>query len=285
MLTPNQALQGALRIPPRPSASTRRVLVIGARSHLGWAVIESLLATGRFERVATLVHAPIQSTIHGFHALPDTDEALRALDADTAVVVYAPASPAHAKAQAFVHTQPDELPALAQRLRQVGVRQLIVAVPHSAVLMPAALQQGLASLDEAAVAALGFELTVFMRVASVHDAGANDGISAPQRLANWMMSQLSWLVARSEQPVRMETVAKVVAALASRLVPNTTLGSVAGLPNALINAPGQGSVRVLPSEVLWHAAQQRDAGAVIDAWWRGEVLHSERAALPWKESR
>jgi hypothetical protein len=37
--------------------------------------------------------------------------------------------------------------------------------------------------------------------------------------------------------------------------------------------------------VLWHAAQQRDAGAVIDAWWRGEVLHSERAALPWKESR
>jgi hypothetical protein len=278
MLTPDQALHGALRLTPRTSPSARRVLVVGARSQLGWAVIEALLGNGRFERVATLVHAPIKSTIHGFNALLDNDDSLRQLDADTAVIVYDQAFAGRRNADAFVHATPDQLAPLAARLRRCGVRQLIVAVPHSAVLMPAALQQGLASLDEAAVAALGFEQTIFMRVASVNDGSARGDVSAPQRLAYWMLSQLTWLVPRSEQPVRMETVAKVVTALASRLTVAAT-----GATSADTSA-SEGSVRVVPSQVLWHAAQQRDVGAVIDAWWHGDALHSDRTPLPWQKS-
>jgi hypothetical protein len=64
--------------------------------------------------------------------------------------------------------------------------------------------------------------------------------------------------ARSEQPVRMETVAKVLQAMASRLTVVATGATSAG-------EGSESSVRVLPSHVLWHAAQQRDVGAVIDA--------------------
>jgi hypothetical protein len=115
------------------------------------------------------------------------------------------------------------------------------------------LKAGLASLDENAVAALGFEHLVFMRMAQTGDGSSDEGHSAPQRLAAWMLRQLHWMVPSGDQPVRVQTVARVVAQLAL------------ALPDA---PPG---TRVLPPELLWHAAQVSDAQGVVAGWLaRGE---------------
>ena len=113
-----------------------------------------------------------------------------------------------------------------------------------------ALQQGLASLDEAAVAALGFEHLVFMRMAQ-SSGGDGAALDAPHRLARWMLSQVRWMIPQREQPVRAETVAAVAAALVRQL-PAAAAGT-----------------RVLPAALLWQAAQQRDAEAVVAAWLAG----------------
>jgi hypothetical protein len=138
--------------------------------------------------------------------------------------------------------------ALARRLHDNGARHLIVVVPHTPSLLPMALQHGLASLDEAAVAALGFEQLVFMRMAQSER--AVEGLDAPRRLARWMLSQLHWMIPQREQPVRVGTVAKVAAALAVQL-PDAPHGT-----------------RVVPAALLWQAAQSGNAQAITQAWLR-----------------
>jgi hypothetical protein len=141
------------------------------------------------------------------------------------------------------------LPALARLLYAAGARRLIVVVPHAPSLLPMALQQGLASLDEAAVAALGFEQLVFMRMAQ--DPRAAERLSAAQRLARWMLSQLRWMIPQREQPVRATTVAKVAAALAQHL------------------AQARHATRVVPAALLWQAAQGGDVGTLVAGWLEG----------------
>jgi hypothetical protein len=127
----------------------------------------------------------------------------------------------------------------------------VVVVPHAPALLPQALKQGLANLDEGAVAAMGFAQLVFMRMAQAGGAPGPAGRSAPQRLAAWMLSQLRWMVPQREQPVRADTVARVATALAVAL-PGATPGT-----------------RVLPPELLWQAAQQPQADALVGAWLAG----------------
>jgi hypothetical protein len=250
MLDVQQALTTAYRKPPHAAAAPRRALVIGAAGALGAAVLEQLLATRRFDRVGALVEQPIQPAVHGF--VPVHADELAAFAADCALIVFDRLRAANGREAAFVKPEPQTLPALAQQLHGVGVRHLIVVVPHTPSLLPMALQQGLASLDEAAVAAIGFEQLVFMRMAQ-NDRAA-PGLDAPRRLARWMLSQLHWMVPQREQPVRAETVAKVAAALALHL---------AQAPHA---------TRVLPGAVLWQAAQKRDAAGTVQAWLDGRLL-------------
>jgi hypothetical protein len=244
MLDTTQALAAISRKPPRLQAAPRRALVVGAGGTLGAAVLEQVLATRRFERVGALVEAAMQPAVHGFVALREDE--LAPFAADTALVVFDRQRSANGREAAFVRPEPDRLLALAQRLQGVGVRRLIVAVPHTASLLPMALQQGLAGMDEAAVTALGFEQLVFMRMAQ--DAQDTPGLDAPRRLARWMLSQLRWMVPQREQPVRAETVARVAATLAVQLhdAPHAT--------------------RVVPATLLWQAAQSGDAAAVVAAW-------------------
>jgi hypothetical protein len=249
MLDVDQALTSAWRKPPRAVAAQRRALVIGAAGALGAAVLEQLLATRRFDRVGALVAQAIQPAVHGF--APVHDDEIASFAADTALVVFDRLRAANGREAAFVGAEPHMLPALAQQLHGAGVRRLIVVVPHTPSLLPMALQQGLASLDEAAVAAIGFEQLVFMRMAQ--NDHAVDGLDAPRRLARWMLSQLHWMIPQREQPVRAETVAKVAAALAV-LLPDAPHGT-----------------RVLPGAVLWHAAQQRDAALAVRAWLDGQA--------------
>ena len=268
MLNPTHVLAAGAGRPPGLSEHTplplaalrRRAVVVGAGGLLGAAVMEQLLATHHFQGVAAWVDQPVQAALRGFVALQRSDEgALRSFAADTALVVFDRARDRHRREVAFVRPLPGELPALAAVLQANGARRLIVVVPHSASLLPMALQQGLASLDEAAVAALGFEQLVFMRMAQGGAADSNpaadvDAPSLPQRLAGWMLSQLHWMVPQREQPVQASTVAKVAAALALQLP----------------QAPP--ATRVLPAQLLWRAAQQRDAAATVQAWLQGEPL-------------
>ena len=253
MLDVQNALGALSRRPPRATASARRALVIGAAGALGAAVLEQLLATRRFERVGALVGQAIQPAVHGFSPVHDDEIALFA--ADTVLVVFDRQRSANGREAAFVKPDPQALPALAQRLHDSGARHLIVVVPHTPSLLPMALQQGLASLDESAVAALGFEQLVFMRMAQSER--ALEGLDAPRRLARWMLSQLHWMIPPREQPVRADTVAKVAAAI------------------AVLCADAPSSTRVVPAALLWQAAQQRDVQALVEQWLR-PAAHSDR---------
>lgn len=261
MLDVGPALSHAARgaAPAVAAAPRRHALVVGAGGALGSAVLEQLLAARHFERIGALVQQPVRAALRGFVAVNDDAAALRDFGADAALVVFDRARRSFGRELAFVRPEPLALLALAGRLRAAGVGVLVVVVPHRPALLPMALQQGLASMDEAAVAAIGFEHLVFMRMAQQDDAAADASArSAPQRLARWMLSQLHWMVPQREQPVRVDSVARVAAALAC------------GLPRA---APG---TRVLPAALLWQAAQQRDAGVLVEAWLGGPAEGTPR---------
>ncbi len=257
MLDANHALAGAQRVPPRAAPMARRVLVIGAHGRLGWAVIEHLAASGRIEHVGTLAHRAVHTAFRALVPMADDDATLARFAADTTIVAFDRPSAVRRRSDvhdaSFVQPLPQDLVTLARRLRAAGTKSLVVAMPHAPTLMSAALQQGLATLDETEVASIGFEQLVVMRMAQHGDEGG-DGISAPQRLANWMLSQLHWLVPRSEQPVRLSTVAKVAAAL------------------ALLLPTAPKATRVLSSALMWQAAQTKDVEGLVRAWLHGEAL-------------
>ena len=71
-----------------------------------------------------------------------------------------------------------------------------------------------------------------------------------------MLSQLRWMIPQREQPVRVETVARVAAALAVQLhdAPHAT--------------------RVVPTALLWQAAQQREVPALVREWLMPQVAAS-----------
>jgi NAD(P)-dependent dehydrogenase (short-subunit alcohol dehydrogenase family) len=251
MLNPHTALSAAAR-PVAPVARTTAgaVLVVGAGGPLGTAVVEALLGAGDLAWVGVLVQRELQHAMRGLRAVQNDDAALADAPAHAAVVVFEESASRLGRDAAFVQPDVNQMLALAQRLRTAGVRALLVLTPHRAGLLPQALQAGLANMDESAVAALGFEHLVFMRVAQ--DGGVLDTLrTAPQRLAHWMLTQLRWMVPQRDQAVRLETVARVAAAWAVLW------------PQA---APG---TRVLPTELLWQTAQVKDARAVVEAWLAG----------------
>ena len=240
----------------------RRALVLGGGGALGAAVLEQLLASHRFDRVGVLARPALQPALRGLVPVMDDLPSITRFGADTALIVFDRERHANGRDAAFVGLQPGDLAARAGELHAAGVRRLVVVVPHAPALLPQALKRGLSTLDEGAVAAMGFDQVVFMRMAQ------SGGAAAPPRtllpgLAHWMLSQLHWLVPQREQPVRSETVARVAAALAQTLP---------------IASPG---ARVLPPEWLWLAAQGRDAPALMAAWLGGEAPPDAAVRQRW----
>ena len=166
--------------------------------------------------------------------------------ADTALVVFDRERRANGREQAFFRPQPQALAPLAAALHRHGVERLVVVLPHSPAGLPEALKSGLANLDEQAVSALGFEQLVFVRTAQAPS--GDRAVHWPQRLADGVLAQLRIMVAASQQPVRPQKVAQFVAELVQRLP---------GRP------PG---TRVVPPEIVWQAAQQREPAALVEAW-------------------
>ncbi len=244
MLSPTDALQAAQRPPPPRLDGRQRAIVIGAGGALGSALLEQALAGERFAGVAAVVTAPLRVGMRGLQAV--TLATLPRAGAELAFLVFERHRHANGRDDTFLRPQVDQLASLAASLHGAGVRRLLVVVPHAPALLPQALKAGLGTLDEAAVAALGFEQLVFVRAAT---AGARrGGGSWLDRAVGWWLSQLAWMVPQREQPVRTARLAELVVQLAARL------------PQA---RPG---TRVLAPELLWQAAQPDGGPAVLDAW-------------------
>ena len=145
---------------------------------------------------------------------------------------------------------PDSLPRLAAALHALGVQRLLLVLPHAPGLLPQALRAGLATLDEQAVAALGFAQLVLVRPARQAAAGDRSTGLLP-RVARAALAQLHWMVPQREQALRPAKVARFVADLALAL-PAMASGT-----------------RVVPPEMLWDWAQPGAGPAVLQAWLQG----------------
>ena len=252
-------LQHALRAgsqDPAAAATPRRsrgLLVAGGAGPLGSAVLERALALGPWRPVTALVTQPIEVALDGLRVSQVPADWSMAPEvsgqADCALIVFDRDASAHGREAAFLRPQPAELPALARWLQRAGVRRLMLVLPHAPSLVPAALKAGLASLDEQAVAALGFEQFTIVRPTRAGPAA--DGPLAGgrlHRLARAMLSQLHWMIPQREQPLRAAKVAEFVIELARRL-PEAAHGT-----------------RVVPPELLWDWAQTDGGERVLQAW-------------------
>ncbi|HYP81814.1 hypothetical protein [Variovorax sp.] len=251
-LDPLHALQAAQRpvaAPHRPDGAGGRLLIAGATGALGNELVRRLAGRHRFEHTLVLVREPVQDGLRGLDSVrvppgfPDDDAGLAQVRADVALVSFDPPRLYHDRERALWTPLPAQLPSLARRLREAGVRTLVVVQPHDQGRLPEALKRGLASLDEQAVASLGFERLVLVRTA--RKPGAVVHASAAQRLAHWMISIARYMLPSSEQPVRAAGVAHFVD-LALRLAP----------PGTHVAAP----------ECVWRAAQGGRMEQVVRDW-------------------
>lgn len=253
----------------------RRLLVVGAGGTLGSAVLEQLLASASWSQVATLVTQPVEVAMRALQAWPHdgVDGWQKAPELpwvpDTAVLVFdaEPAAPRHrsvpqglvgkhpgkrgrqAREAALLRPDLAQLAAMGRWLQAAGVRRLLLVTPHAPALLPQALRAGLASLDEQALAMLGFEQLVLVRPTR-QGAGTAAERHWGRRIARALLSQLHWMVPQREQPLRAARVAAFVAELAQAL-PQLPHGT-----------------RVVPPELLWHWAQPEGGAAVLQAWLR-----------------
>ena len=248
---PFQALQAARRRPsPAPSdKGAGTLLIAGATGALGQELVRRLAGTHRYDHTRVLAREPMRDGMRGIEtvlvpALPIDQWPV--VQADTALVLFDPPRLYYERERALWSPDPAQLPALAQWLRTCGVQTLAVVLPHAQGRLPEALKRGLASLDEHAVVALGFERVLLVR--SAQKPAAQRLKHMGERLAAWMLSICRFMVPSSEQPVRASKVAELVD-VALRIAP-----------------PG---VHVAAPEVVWQASQGDALRLVAAGWLQG----------------
>ncbi len=244
----NQALATSRRNTPVKTAPPS-LLIAGATGMLGNAVLRRMVGMHRASHTRVLATEPISAGMRHVSALVVAGDVARwpvehGL-ADTAIVMFDPPRMFYDRERALWTPAPNQLPALAGWLHQCGVRTLAVVLPHAQGTLPDALKRGLASVDEHALAALGFERLLIVRTAQ-KPAVTSQG-NAPEKLAAWMLSILNFMVPSSEQPVRATKVAELVDMVLQQLPPGTWVA-----------AP----------ELVWRAAQgdTQQMRRVVDGW-------------------
>jgi hypothetical protein len=247
-LDPLHALQAANRAAlPVASDALGTLLIAGATGALGAELLRRLAGSHRHAHTRVLAREPIRDGLRGVESClsPGGPIAQWPLtSAHTAIVAFDPPRLYHDRERALWVPEPADLPVLARWLRACGVQTLAIVQPHDQGRLPEALKRGLASLDEQAVVACGFERVVLVRSARKP---AHARLAHPlERLAAWMLSVVRFMVPSSEQPVRAAKVAELVD-LALRIAP-----------------PG---VHVAAPELVWQAAQG-DMQGVAERWLR-----------------
>lgn len=240
---PLQVLQAASR--GAPSADKPRLLIAGATGVLGYEVLRRLAGSSRFGQTQVLAREPITAGLRGVRVtlVPSDDPRdWPAAPADVGVILFDPPRMFYQRERALWTPAPPQLPALARWLRAGGVHTLAIVLPHAPGQLPGALKRGMATLDEQAVAALGFDRLLILR--SAQKPGQLRHASVPARLAHWMLGIFKYMVPSREQPVRAAKVAELLAE-ALRVAP-----------------PG---IHVAAPELVWEAAQQ-DVRQVARRW-------------------
>ena len=231
---PIQVLQATNR-QPVPAPRKPRLLIAGATGALGNEVLRRLVGLQGFQDAQVLAREPITAALRRVATVVVPSEAPGEWPpgaADTGIILFEPPRLFHDRERALWTPRPAQLPALARWMRASGVTTLAVVLPHAQGRLPEALKRGLASLDEQAVAALGFERLLLIRSAQKPGPAAAPGVLPA--LAHWMLSIFKYMVPSSEQPVRSVKVAEFVS-LALQLAP-----------------PG---IHVAAPELVWRAAQ------------------------------
>jgi len=212
-----------------------RLLIAGATGALGNEVLRRLAGSGGYGTTQVLAREPVTEGMRSVQTLlvpPGDPRQWPRARADTAVVLFDPPRLFYDRERALWTPAPEQLAPLAQWLRASGVRTLAVVLPHAPGRLPEALKRGLASLDEQAVASLGFERLLIVRSAQAPGAVAH--AHPLQRLAHWMLGIFKYMVPSAEQPVRAVKVAELLA-LALRRAPS--------------------GIHVAAPELVWQAAQ------------------------------
>lgn len=222
-----------------------RLLIAGATGVLGNEVLRRLVGSSRFGVTQVLAREPITPGLRGVRTtlVPSEDPQQWPLaPADTGVILFDPPRMFYERERALWTPTPPQLLPLARWMRAGGVRTLAIVLPHAPGQLPEALKRGLATLDEQAIAALGFERLLILRSAQKPPDTRHPGLFA--RLAHWMLGIFKYMVPSSEQPVRAAKVAELLSV-------------------ALALAPA--GIHVAPPELVWRAAQQ-DVRTVARGW-------------------
>ncbi|MDM0033052.1 hypothetical protein QTI33_13030 [Variovorax sp. J22P271] len=242
---PLQALQAANRRPFDGRPSRGALLIAGATGVLGHELVRRLAGRHRFDHTYVLAREPIRDGLPGVETVQVPDLPMAQwppVAAGTALVLFEPPRLFYDRERALWTPEPAQLPALAGWLRSCGVQTLAVVLPHDQGRLPEALKRGLASLDEQAVVALGFERVLLVR--SAQKPVARRLAHPGERLAAWMLSITRFMVPPSEQPARASKVAELVD-VALALAP-----------------PG---VHVAAPDLVWRATQG-ELRAVVQGW-------------------
>jgi hypothetical protein len=230
---PLQVLHAASR--STPSMVQPRLLIAGATGVLGNEVLRRLVGSAVFARTQVLAREPITAGMRGVRTtvVPSDDPAQwPPAAADVGVVLFDPPRLFYDRERALWTPTPEQLVPLARWLRTSGVKTLAIVLPHAPGRLPEALKRGLASLDEQAVASLGFDRLLLLR--SAQKPAAVRESNALVRLADWMLAIFKYMIPSSEQPVRAVKVAELLA-LALRIAP-----------------PG---IHVAAPDLVWQASQ------------------------------
>jgi hypothetical protein len=230
---PLQVLRAVSRA--QPSIERPRLLIAGATGALGNEVLRRLAGSSSYATTQVLAREPVTEGMRNVQTLlvPADDPAAWPLaQADLGVVMFDPPRLFYDRERALWTPTPQQLPPLARWMRASGVRTLAVVLPHAPGRLPDALKRGLASLDEHAVASLGFERLLIVRSAQKPGPVVHGHPLA--RLAHWMLGIFKYMVPSAEQPVRAVKVAELLS-LALRRAP-----------------PG---IHVAAPEQVWQAAQ------------------------------
>jgi hypothetical protein len=214
------AISASQHLKPIAKPQFGAVLVAGGGGKLGGEVVRRLVASvslRRYRHVALMATEDFHAAMAGVKVLPVTPVVadwlpLKPKDPknriQTAVVMFEPPRMFYARERTIWTPHPSELPALAKWLHASGIRHLVVVLPHQPGMLPAALQQGLASLDEQMVTTLGFERVIFMRMAQT-DIAVKTG-NYLQRVANWMLGIGKYMIPANQAPLRVTQIANLV---------------------------------------------------------------------------
>ncbi len=211
-ISANQVLHAAQRSASPPKSNKPELMIAGATGVLGNAVLRRLIGGGRYAHTQVLACEPIAQSVReiSLHLVTGSPAQWAAPGAccEVAVVMFEPPRMFYERERALWTPQPEQLPALAAWLHAQGASTLAVVLPHAQGTLPNALKAGLASLDEHALAALGFErLLIFRSAEKPANASPTHML---ERLAHWMLGIFAFMVPTQEQPVRPSKLAEMV---------------------------------------------------------------------------